>query len=182
MTNNKKNNTNNKNTPQKSKVSFVFPVIVILAYGIIFLLNKNLAYDSLIKTGHILIKIIPLLFLIFAMMVLMNLFVTTNKIKKHFGEQSGIKGWLYAILFGVVLGGPPYVFFPMLKEMKEKGLKNSYLAVFLYNRNVRVMFIPVMAYYFGWWYTIITTVLIIVFSVFSGIIMEKVTGSEKQSP
>jgi uncharacterized membrane protein YraQ (UPF0718 family) len=83
---------------------------------------------------------------------------------------------LYAILFGILVAGPPYALYPMLKQMKEQGLKTNYLAAFLYNRNIKIVLIPAMAYYFGWQFTIVMTILVIIFSIISGVMMEKITG------
>ncbi|MCD4693857.1 hypothetical protein K8R62_00675, partial [bacterium] len=66
---------------------------------------------------------------------------------------------------GVLISGPPYVLFPLLGDLKKKGMSNSLIAVLLYNRNVKITFIPVMIYYFGLEFTVIISILIILFSV-----------------
>jgi hypothetical protein len=53
---------------------------------------------------------------------------------------------------------PPYLLYPMLAEFQMHGAKNSLLAAFLYKRNVKIHFLPVMIYYFGLRYSLIVSV------------------------
>ncbi len=163
-----------KQEKQKNKISgvLVFWIVILVLYSIIFVIKPELAQQGIIHTGQTLLKILPIFILIFGIMILTNMFLTPERVKKHFGKEAGLRGWMYALIFGVLVAGPPYALYPMLKNMKEHGLKTSYLATFLYNRNVKIPLIPVMWYYFGWQYTVILTILVIVFSIFSGIIME----------
>jgi len=153
-----------------------FLLAVTSVYLVVFLVDGDLVWRGLEATGQTLLKILPIILLIFGIMVLSNSFLTPERVRKHFGHEAGWKGWLYAILFGILVAGPPYTLYPMLKQMKEQGLKTNYLAVFLYNRNVKIPLIPVMVYYFGWQFTIVMTILVIIFSIISGVMMEKITG------
>jgi len=165
-----------KRTKKKegSRTMSKFWLAVLVIYSVAFLSNRQLFWNSLEATGQTLLKILPIILFVFAIMILSNLFLTPERIKKHFSHEAGIKGWLYAMLFGILIAGPSYILYPMLKEMKAGGLRTGYLTAFLYNRNVKIPFIPVMIYYFGWQYTIVVTGLIIIFSIISGIIMERI--------
>ena len=55
--------------------------------------------------------------------------------------------------------GPIYSWFPLLKELREKGADVSLIAVFLGNRAVKPFLLPVMISYFGWAYALLLTVL-----------------------
>ena len=175
MTNkSKQNNAQPKKKP--SKGLRIFWLAVISIYGVAFLVNSNLAWRGLQATGQTLVKIIPVILLIFGIMVVSNLFLTPEKVKKHFGHEAGLKGWFYAMVFGVLVAGPPYTLYPMLKQMREHGLRTNYLAAFLYNRNIKIPLIPAMIYYFGWQYALVMTVLVMIFSIISGVVMEKIVG------
>ncbi len=173
-----KQNSNMSQEKKSGKGLLIFWLAVIVIYLVTFLWNSNFAWKGLQDTGQTLIKIIPIVLLVFVIMVLSNLFLTPERVKKHFGQDAGLKGWFYAMLFGILVAGPPYTLYPMLKEMKNHGLKTNYLAAFLYNRNVKIPLMPAMIYYFGWQYAIIMTVLVVIFSIISGIMMEKLTGSD----
>lgn len=45
--------------------------------------------------------------------------------------------------------GPIYAWYPLLKDLQDQGMKDSLIAVFLYNRSVKIPVLPVMIYYFG---------------------------------
>ncbi|PLX20949.1 permease [Candidatus Parcubacteria bacterium] len=118
-------------------------------------------------------KIIPILVLVLFFMTIVNKFLTEEVIKKHLGESRGLKGFFYTSIAGILISGPPYILYPMLSDFKKKGVTNFHLAVFLYNRNIKIPFIPVMIFYFGLPYTIVVSIYIIVFSYFNGYALEK---------
>jgi len=145
-----------------------FLIIVLVIYSVIALFNFSIIKDAFFDFLQMLIKIVPILVIVFVVMVLVNLYFTRDKIGKYLGKESGIKGWLYAIISGILVSGPPYILFPLLGEIKKGGMKNSLLAVFLYNRNVKIPFLPVMIYYFGLSFTVILSLYIIIFSILNG--------------
>ncbi len=61
--------------------------------------------------------------------------------------------------------GPIYAWYPMLKTLREKGVDNSLIAVFLGNRAVKPFLLPIMISYFGWTYVLI----LVVFTIFGSI-------------
>lgn len=174
---------NDKQNKPKKKISggMRFFLIVLIIYFISFLLNFEVTGTAFVNFLQMIWKIIPILMVVFFAMFLVNLYFTEKRTKKYFGRQSGIKGWIYAIISGILISGPPYVLYPFLGELKKHGMKDSLLAVFLYNRNVKIPFIPVMIYYFGLAFTIIISFCIIVFSILNGILVEKFVGQPKNN-
>jgi uncharacterized membrane protein YraQ (UPF0718 family) len=71
--------------------------------------------------------------------------------------------------------GSIYLWYPLLKELSEKGMKKGLIATFLYNRAVKIPLLPLMVYYFGWLFTLFLTLYMIIFSVFLGIIMDRIS-------
>jgi uncharacterized membrane protein YraQ (UPF0718 family) len=171
----KKSDTTENKKANKEKKFPVFLVGVIVIYGLVALIDYELVEASLGAVRSIFLNMIPIFLVVFVLMTLSNLFLSPGRVKKHFGKKAGLKGWLYAIVFGIIVAGPPYILYPMLKDLKKNGVKNSHLAVFLYNRNVKLPFIPAMIYYFGWQYTVTLSVLIMVFSIFNGLLVGRVT-------
>ena len=157
---------------KKISGSIIFFGSVIGIFVILSFFNINFVIESLINTWRMIIKIIPILGFVFIFSVFINLYLKNNVIKKYLGKDSGIKGWLYAIFAGILIAGPPYILYPMLGELKKAGVKNSLLAVFLYNRNIKIPFIPVMILYFGLSYTIVISLYILLFSILNGILVE----------
>jgi len=120
------------------------------------------------------ISLFPMLAFFFFIIFIINCFIKPEFTKRYLGHESGIKGWAYAILGSVLVAIPPYVAFPMLKELKNHGMNDSLIAVFLNNRNVQPAFLLIMAYYFSWQFTIVISVYILIFAVLNAIILNKI--------
>jgi uncharacterized membrane protein YraQ (UPF0718 family) len=90
-------------------------------------------------------------------------------VSKYVGRGSGIKGWLLAIVTGLLSHGPIYVWYPLLKELKEQGMSNGLVAVFLYNRAVKIPLLPMMVACFG-----LKIVVILLFYMFAASLIQGV--------
>jgi uncharacterized membrane protein YraQ (UPF0718 family) len=95
-------------------------------------------------------------------MVIANYFITPKFITKHFGEP-GIKKWIFIIIGGILSTGPIFMWYPLLAELKEKGIGYGYLATFLYNRAIKIPLLPVVIFYFGLKYVVVFVFLILKF-------------------
>jgi len=131
----KKGHKNGKNW--KSTIRFLaFPAIVLVIYLILLTLMPDKAILAFKSCGNILRSLILPLCLVFAVMLLLNLFVKPAQIVRFLGTGAGVKGLLLAVAAGLISAGPIYAWYPLLKDLKEKGAANSLLAIFLYNRAV----------------------------------------------
>lgn len=164
--------------PRKPKNSTLFLLTTILLYGVLFFFNRDLALATAGNFWSMLLKIVPLLLVIYPVMIVVNMIFSGERTAKYLGGSSGMKSWIYASVGGILVSGPPYILYPMLGELKKKGMSNSLLAVFLFNRNVKIPFIPALVYYFGSEYTIVLSLYIIIFSIFNGILVGKLSGSQ----
>jgi len=152
-----------------------FLLTILLIYIFVGVFDFSIIQMAITNFSFMFIKIVPILLVVFMVMILVNIYFTKEKIRKYLGEKSGIRGWVYAVVSGILVSGPPYVLFPLLGELKRGGMKNSLLAVFLYNRNVKIPFLPVMIYYFGFGFTIILSLYIVIFSILNGKIVGVLT-------
>lgn len=156
-----------------------FLSLVLLIYILSFLIRPDLTLQAFVKTGSVFLKIIPILVLVFGVIYLINRYLDTEKIQKHIGEKSGIKGWLYAAVAGILISGPPYVLYPLFGDLQKKGMRNALIGVILYNRNVKIPFIPVMIYYFGAAFTIIISIYIVLLGFVNGYLVELFSKNSK---
>ena len=163
---------------EKSKASLYFFGTVLLIYLFLFLFNNQLIFSSLIKSYNLLLKIIPVFIFIFVLMFIINFFVTTKLVVKKFEKAHGINKWIFSIIAGIISTGPIYMWYPLLSELKDHGLKNGYIATFLYTRAIKPALLPLMILYFGWIYTIMITISLISFSIIQGLIINKIGGLE----
>lgn len=162
----------NKLRQKRIATTIKFLLVVAGIYAVVSFFDRQLAIQATIDTGKTLIKIIPILVLVFGVLYGINRFLDISKLQKHVGSESGIRGWLYAIIAGIIISGPPYVLYPLFGDLQKKGMRNALLAATLYNRNVKIPFVPVMIYYFGTAFTIIVSVYIVVFSIANGLLVE----------
>ena len=160
-----------KNTKLSAGVKFL--LLVLFIYVFAYLLTPYLVISAMISSFSMFLKIIPILIFVFILNLLINHFVNDELLAKYLGEKSGWQGYFYSILAGVLIGGPPYILLPMLGNLQKRGVSNSLLGTFLFNRNVKIPFFPVMIYYFGLSYTIIVSIMIVVFSIPMGFLLGK---------
>ena len=167
--------TGKRKKSRKGKLwELVFLAVIALAYAWLALTDYALFLNAWNAFGRMILQIAPAMVLVLVIMFLVNLFFEQKKFTEHITKMQGIKLWVYSIVLGILSVGPIYVWHPLLIEFKEKGLKNEFLAVFLYNRAVKVPLLPVMVCYFGLVFTVVFTFYMIVFSVVSGIIVGKI--------
>ncbi|MBN2042405.1 MAG: hypothetical protein JW754_01215 [Candidatus Aenigmarchaeota archaeon] len=157
---------------------WIFLLIVIFLYGAASLVNYVVFIESLAAFWNLVLSVVPVVILVFALVFLANLWVTPGRIMKYLGKGSGRKGWVISIAGGILSTGPIYMWYPLLKDLKSRGMKNSLISVFLYNRSLKIPLLPMMIFYFGWAFTIILSAYMIIFSVFNGIIVEKIVGDK----
>ena len=164
---------NLKNKLKQISSSWYFLLIVVLAYVILFFINKELSFLSLNFFSNILIKIVPILVLVFILMSLVNYFFTSKFISKHLGEK-GIRKWIFVIVGGILSTGAIYMWYPLLADLKSKGLSYGLIACFLYNRAIKIPLLPLMIFYFSLQYVLILSFVMIFMSVVQGIIINKI--------
>jgi len=146
----------------------IFPVIMLVVYAILFVVFPDKALVAIKSSGNIFLSMLIPLVLIFVLMLLLNLYLKPAWVVKFLGKGSGFKSIALSAVAGIISTGPIYAWYPMLKDLKEKGAGDAPITIFLYNRAVKPFLLPVMINYFGWLYVVILTVLMIFASVIIG--------------
>jgi len=154
------------------KANLVFLGVVCLAYLLVAATDSASFVQCLRLFSRLLLRILPVLAGVYILMFLFDLLFKPKSVVKYLGSGSGVKGYLIAMLSGILSAGPIYVWYSMLSELKEKGMKNSLAAVFLYNRAIKLPLLPLMVYYFGGAFTIAITFYMILFSVLIGLLFQ----------
>jgi len=168
-----------KNLIKKTSGSVKLFVVVALIYLVFGILNPpaiTKAFNTFLKISW---GVIPVLLIVFSLMFITNMFVNAKKFTKELEHKAGIKNYILAILLGILSAGPIYMWYPLLADMKEHGVHDSLIAIFLYNRAVKIPLLPMMIYYFGTPYVIILSCLMIVASVINGLIIDKILITQK---
>lgn len=146
--------------------------LVVLLYIVLFFITPDDTAAALHKSGTILLKLLPIFVVVILLSGLVNYFLNPGQIVKHFGKDSGLKGWLYALLAGVISHGPMYAWYPMLQEMRRHGLRDGLVAAFFYARAIKLPLLPLMIDYFGLLFTAVLSLYILAGALAQGKLIE----------
>ena len=166
---NGKQGTNVIGKKKKGKPMFFY--IMLITYLFVPIVDRALFVKSVNFFIKILLRILPVFAIIWALMIVIDYFINDERIKKHI-QSRGLKTWIIMIILGVLSSGAIYMWYPLLAELRKHGMSNGIIACFLYNRAVKVPLLPILIYYFGWKYVILLTILMIIFSVLQGVIVD----------
>jgi uncharacterized membrane protein YraQ (UPF0718 family) len=114
------------------------------------------------------LRVLPVLLFVFFLLFLIELFIDRKWILQHLGRAAGMGGWALTITCGVLSAGPLFAWYPLLADLRAKGMSNAFLAAFLYSRALKLPLLPLMAHYFGLAYTVLFSVSILAASVLTG--------------
>jgi len=163
-----------KEGKRESYYGLYFLGAVIFLYIVLFLLKPESIQKALEASGTVLIQIAPVLILIIFFMGILDYLVKPKTVSKYVGKGSGIKGWFLAISAGMLSHGPIYIWYPLLKELREQGMRNGLIAVFLYNRAIKIPLLPLMVYYFGMVFVVLLLCYMIIASILEGKVIEMI--------
>ena len=138
-----------------------FLCFVLILYLVLFFFEPDRIIDSLKSSGMMCVKIVPILLVVVAFMGIFNFFLNPKSVTRYIGKASGMRGCFWAIGTGILSHGPIYLWYPLLKQLREQGMRNGLAAVFLYNRAIKIPLLTVMLYYFGTKFVIVMIVYMI---------------------
>ena len=150
------------------KKDWYFLGFSIFAVCLVGLFSLEMFLETWKMFFSIIVKVFPILVLIWVIMALTKYFF------KGFKNVKQRKMWIFAVVGGVISSGPVYVWYPWLKELQDQGVHNGLLATFIYARAIKIPLIPLMIAYFGIVYVILFVVFIFIFSILGGVLMQKV--------
>jgi len=163
-----------KGKKRRTSGGWLFLAAVIAFYGLLYPFNRQFVGASLhhfLEMGR---NLLPALAMVFLFLWLFNLFGRIQeKAAALTDARSGKKGWLLAMLAGTLSHGPIYPWYPLLRELLQKGTRPALVATFLYARSIKLPWLPVMAHYFGMGYMVVLTLLMLLFSPVNGWLVEK---------
>lgn len=147
-------------------------LVVIILYAIAALNDSDTTLKALQSTLGLLKIIAPILLVVIFIIALINKYLHPKRLSRYLGEESGKKGWFIAAVAGVLSHGPGYVWYPMLSELRDHGVKDGLIVTFIYARSVKLPWLPVMIGYFGITFTILLTFLTLVGAIVQGMIAQ----------
>ena len=130
----------------KFDLSVIIAFVVFAAYSYIFDFAPGI--DILQNNFWVFTKeMIFMLPVIFILVGLIDVWVSKEKVQKHIGKSSGIKGIIYVVLFAFIQAGPLYGVFPVTYLMWKKG--SSATNIFIFLATTSTARIPMLAFEIG---------------------------------
>jgi len=164
-----------KQQKKSGRGGWLFLALTLLAYMLLSLVNPEAVTKSLSFFTHVMAQVFPMLGLVFLLLFITNLLLEPKWIKRYLGRGSGVKGWIAAVVGGILSLGAIYAWYAMLSELKQKGMRTALIATFLYSRSIKLPLLPLMIHYFGMAYTLTLCLYLIIFSIINGILVERLT-------
>ncbi len=143
----------------------------LIIYFTLFVFNKEIFVSSSKFFLENIRRIIPALFFVFIIMTLANYFITPKKIL-NLSMKKGARKWLLMSLAGIFSVGAPFLWYPLLRNLKKQGLSNGLITTYLYNRCVVISFVPLLIFYFSLKYVIVLYAVITASALVQGIIID----------
>jgi uncharacterized membrane protein YraQ (UPF0718 family) len=159
----------------------IFPSLVLGLYLALWLVAPEKTTLALRSSMALFYHVLVPLCVVFLLMVGLNLFLKPPYLTRFLGGRPSIRRWMFSAAAGIISAGPIYAWYPMLKDLREKGAKHSLIAVFLVNRAVKPFLLPMMISFFGWAYVVAFVLLIMAGSLCVGLLVGAVLDAPSVS-
>ena len=113
----------------------VIKIVGIFAYIVFILFSFITGFDpgkqigkNFITFSVDMLKILPCAFILIG---LFEIWVKKETVEKHFGKESGIRGYIWAVLLASTTVGGLYVAFPVAYSLYNKGAKLSVIFTYI---------------------------------------------------
>ncbi|MCF8226110.1 MAG: permease [Bacteroidales bacterium] len=131
---------------------YCFDIIVIMAFAVFIVCSFISGFGPGIEIFRgnfrsFVAELFMLLPLMFILLGLFDVWVPREKVEKHIGKDSGLKGSLIVSLLAFLQAGPLYAAFPVAYTLWKKGC--SRFNIFLYLGAFSTMKIPMLMFEIG---------------------------------
>jgi uncharacterized membrane protein YraQ (UPF0718 family) len=166
---------------KKNRLSLIFIALftafTIGSFVFDFGAGKTIFKDHFFSFFKEMIVFLPFMFILIG---LGDVWISKEKIEKHIGNSSGIKGIILVILLSMAQAGPLYGAFPVTYLLWKKGA--SIRNIFIYIGAFCTIKIPMMTFeigFLGWKISLLRTLISLPVIVLIAIIMEKYFKNKK---
>lgn len=160
---------------------YLLPVVC-AAYGALFFFSHKKAWLALQKSAAVLVRILPIIVVVVLFTALLNYLLKPRQIAAYLGRKSGIRGWLWVLAAGVISHGPMYAWYPLLEDLRGHGLRDGLIVVFFFARAIKIPLLPMMIDYFGWPFTLVLSLYILIGALVQGWILEALVPGPPAKP
>ncbi|MFC1935975.1 permease [Chloroflexota bacterium] len=112
-----------------------FRIVIILFFAVFVIASWTLGFDpgkevsrNFASFSVDMLKILPCAFILIG---LFEVWIKKETVERHFGERSGIRGYLWGVLLASTTVGGLYVAFPVAYSLYSKGAKLSVIFTYI---------------------------------------------------
>jgi len=165
----------------KNRISLIFialfTVFIICSFVFDFTSGKELFKDRFFPFFKEMILFLPVMFILIG---LGDVWISKEKVERHIGKSSGVKGIIMVVLLSIAQAGPLYGAFPVTYLLWKKGA--SIRNIFIYIGAFCTIKIPMITFeigFLGWKFSLARTALSIPVIILIAVLMENYFKNRK---
>ncbi|MCX6721681.1 MAG: permease [Candidatus Staskawiczbacteria bacterium] len=152
-------------------IIIAFAVFVAVSFSIDYNPGKSIFKEQFYIFFREMILFLPIMFILIG---LGDVWVNREKVEKHIGKDSGLKGIILVIFLSMAQAGPLYGAFPVTYLLCKKGASIS--NIFIYIGAFCTIKIPMLTFeigFLGWKFSLLRTLFSLPVIIIIGVVMEK---------
>ena len=160
------------------KRSFIFRIAVICVFILFLIISWVTDFEAGKTIGSnftdFLLEMAAIIPCAFILIGLFEVWVKREKVEKHLGEESGIRGYIWAILLAGTTVGGLYLAFPVAYSLHSKGARLS--VIFTYIGASAILRIPMTVFeasFLGIKFTLVRMLVSLPLVIISSILLDK---------
>jgi uncharacterized membrane protein YraQ (UPF0718 family) len=164
-----------KNYFKKNRLNLLlitaFIILTMISYALSFQSGKAIFENNVLLFLKEMIVFLPFMFILIG---LADVWISKEKVEKHIGANSGIKGTIYVILLSMIQAGPLYGAFPVTCLLWKKGA--SIRNIFIYLGAFSTLKIPMLMFeigFLGLKFSLLRTLVTLPIVILTALVMEK---------
>lgn len=161
---------------------WIFLGAVVLVWLAVAVIAPEYAARAITLFSGLLMKVLPTLALVFVLLFLANLLTDQPWLKRGLASRPGLHGWLIAVVAGVLASGSLYVWYALVGELRQKGMRPGLAAAFLYAFSVKLPLLPLLVHFFGLTYAVVLNAYLILFAVLGALLVERLEAPRPIPP
>ncbi len=145
--------------------------IILIVAVVLMILNPS---KTLFGLGYALktyLNLLPIIISVAFLMGFISEFLNKKTVSKLVGRETGIKGVMIGAIFGTFMVGPSFLFYPLFKELRERGAGVNVIATTIGAWSIKLQWLPFAILFLGLKFVLLFDVLILIFAILSGFVV-----------
>ena len=145
---------------------------IILAVAIILMiLNPSKTLFGLSYALKTYLNLLPIIISVAFLMGFISEFLNKKTVSELIGRETGMKGVMIGAIFGTLMIGPSFIFYPLFKELREKGAGVNVIATTIGAWSIKLQWLPFAIPFLGLKFILLFDALILIFAILSGFVV-----------